>query len=419
MKRQQDTKVSQRAVLALLFVSVWVNYMDRGNLGVAAPNILRDLHLPATKMGILLSAFFWTYALFQVISGWLVDRLDVKRVYAIAYLIWSCATISTGLVTGFRSLLMMRFLLGLGESAAYPAYSKILSAFPEKQRGFANAAIDFGTKAGPALGVLLGLLIPRLGWRFFFVSIGTASLLWLIPWLRWGPDGIADGVKGRRGPGLLVIASNRTAWGTFLGLFCFNYTFYFLLTWLPSYLVMERRFSMDAMAVYGALPFCATAAASLACGWLSDRLIARGLAVSLVRKSFAISGLLICAANLPAVLVGENAAAMVFLVFAFVGIGMFTSNVWAITQTLAGVDAAGKWTGLQNAIGNMGGVAAPIVTGLLVDRLGSFQMAFLAAAAMLVVAAATYGWMVGRVEPILWPVKPQKELAFRASVDPS
>jgi MFS family permease len=264
---------------------------------------------------------------------------------------------------GFISLLLIRLVLGIGESAAYPAYSKILSAvFPEQKRGLANAVIDLGTKAGPALGLLLGLLIPRLGWRFFFVSIGAASLLWLVPWLRYGPGGLVMKRTGGDGPGLLRIASRREAWATFLGLFCFNYTFYFLLTWLPSYLVMERHFSMDMMSLYGALPFCATAVTSVTCGWLSDRIIASGRPVGSVRRSFAVSGLLLCGLNLPLVLGTNHIAAMSFLVLAFVGIGMFTSNVWAITQTMAGSEAVGQWTGLQNAIGNLGGVVAPIVT---------------------------------------------------------
>jgi ACS family D-galactonate transporter-like MFS transporter len=204
------------------------------------------------------------------------------------------------------------------------------------------------------------------------------------------------------GPGLLRIASRREAWATFLGLFCFNYTYYFLLTWLPSYLVMERHFSMDMMSLYGALPFCATAVTSMACGWLSDRIIASGRPAGRVRRSFAISGLLLCGLNLPLVLGTNHIAAMSFLVLAFVGIGMFTANAWAITQTMAGSEAAGQWTGLQNAIGNLGGVVAPIVTGLLVGRLGSFQMAFFGAAGMLFAAAVFYGWMLGTIAPLDW-----------------
>jgi len=246
-------------------------------------------------------------------------------------------------------------------------------------------------------------MIPRLGWRFFFVAIGAASLLWLVPWLRWGPRGLVMKRTHGGGPGLLAIASRREARATFLGLFCFNYTYYFLLTWLPSYLVMERHFSMDMMSIYGALPFCATAATSLICGWLSDRLIASGHSVGKVRRSFAVSGLLLCALTLPLVLETHHIAAMSFLVLAFVGIGMYTSNAWAITQTMAGVEASGQWTGLQNGIGNLGGVVAPIVTGLLVGRLGSFQMAFFVAAGMLFASAVFYGWMLGTIAPLDWP----------------
>ena len=140
----------------------------------------------------------------------------------------------------------------------------------------------------------------------------------------------------------------------------------------------------------------------MVCGPASNNPVCTGRPVSAVRKRFAVSGLLLCGLNLPLVLVANHAAAMAFLVLAFVGIGMFTSNVWAITQTLAGVEASGTWTGLQNAIGNLGGVAAPIVTGLLVGRLGSFQMAFFGASGLLFAAAALYGWMLGSIRPLAW-----------------
>ena len=397
----------QGRLLALLFISVLINYMDRGNLGVAAPAILRDLDLTPARMGYLLSAFFWTYATFQVVSGCLIDRWEVSRVYAVGFLVWSLATLGTGLVTGFAGLLLARLVLGVGESAAYPAYSKILSSgFPEHRRGLANALIDLGTKVGPALGTLMGVLIPRFGWRFFFGAIGATSLLWLVPWLVWSPRIQVAARKEAPGPGLLEIASLRAAWATFLGLFCFNYAFYFLLTWLPSYLVMQRGFTMQMMAVYGALPFCATAAASLVCGWLSDRRIAAGVPVDRVRRRFAVAGLLLCSTTLPAATLPSHFAAMLFLVLAFIGIGIFTSNVWAITQTLAGPGAAGRWTGLQNAVGNMGGVVAPIVTGLLVGRLGSFYVAFFAASAMVAAAAVLYGCMLGRIAPVQWRCVP-------------
>lgn len=391
-----------RWLFPLLCVSVWINYMDRGNLSVAAPALAPEMGLTPVRMGVLLSGFFWTYSMLQPLAGWLVDRYDVYRLYAAAFAVWSLAVAAGGLAPGFAALLVSRLALGVGESLAYPAYSRILAGtFEESRRGFANAMVDVGTKAGPALGTFLGgLAIEQWGWRMFFFGMGALSLVWLLPWLRAIPAaGARPEARAARGVPPLAILGQRKAWVTFFGLFCFNYAFYFLLTWLPSYLVAERKFPLRAMAVYGALPFCATAAASLAAGAWADRRIRAGAAAGQLRKRVAVAGLLLCPAMLLAAAVAETALAMVCLVIAFIGIGMFTANVWAITQTLAGKDAAGSWTGWQNAVGNMGGVIAPVLTGWLVQTSGSYFSAFAAAAAMLLVAAALYGAALGRVEP--------------------
>jgi MFS family permease len=187
------TRLSQRMwiVLALLVFSVFINYIDRGNLSTAAPLLKRELSLSPKEMGVLLSSFFWTYAAFQIVSGWLVDRFNVNWVIAGGFFLWSAATAGTGLVTGFGALLILRMILGMGESVAYPAYSKILAGnLPEYHRGLANALIDAGSKCGPALGTLLGgMLMARFGWRPFFIVLGCVSMLWLPPWFRWMPRG--------------------------------------------------------------------------------------------------------------------------------------------------------------------------------------------------------------------------------------
>src|SRR6202140_5385256 len=171
----------------LLALSIFINYIDRGNLSIAAPYIKDDLGLSYSQLGILFSSFFWTYAIFQIVSGWLVDRFPVNWVLALGILVWSAATVGTGLVRGFTLLLAMRLTLGIGESVAYPSYSKIISRnFAESQRGRANSFISAGQACGPAVGTLLGgLLIAHAGWRLFFVVFGVASSLWLIPWLKF------------------------------------------------------------------------------------------------------------------------------------------------------------------------------------------------------------------------------------------
>ncbi|MBM3784844.1 MAG: MFS transporter [Acidobacteria bacterium] len=381
-----------RFLFTLLCISVWLNYIDRGILGVAAPVIRPELGISATQMGLLLSAFFWTYSLLQPLAGYLVDRFDPYRLYAVAFAMWSVAAALGGFSNDFEALFATRLLLGIGESIAYPAYSRILAtSVAEGRRGIANALIDVGTKAGPAAGTFLGgMAIASWGWRPFFIWLGLASLLWLIPWLRaLPPKQVSQSSSASNAPALAILG-RRDAWLTFFGLFCFNYAYYFLLTWLPSYLTVERKFTMKAMAVYGALPFCATAAASLAGAYWADRRIRAGAPAVPTRRGMAVTGLIIAASMLMASVQVEAQFAMVFLVLAFIGIGLFTCNAWAISQSLAGPSQAGTWTGFQNAVGNMGGVVAPMLTGWSVAATGNFFAAFAVAAAMLMLSAVFY-----------------------------
>lgn len=394
-------------VLLLLVVSVAINYVDRGILSVAGVALSKELDLKPHQLGFLLSAFFWTYAGFQLISGWLIDRYNVLMVFAIGFAVWSTATALTGVVKGFAALFVLRLLLGVGESVAYPSYSKIIAAgFPERQRGVANGLIDVGCKLGPATGMIVGgLILVRYGWRMVFLSIGVASLLWLIPWFIAAPKIGAVSIKrsSNLGPGFLTILSRKDAWGTLLGLFCANYGWYFMLTWLPQYLLMERHYSTRMMALTGWLPFCATAAGATIGGILSDRWIRRGGGTTQVRKTFVVGGLTGSAILLlPAATIADQVAAMSLLITAAFIYGLYSSNLWTITQTLAGTLAAGKWTGLQNCAGNVAGIAAPVVTGFIVERTGSFYFAFVWVCVNLVISAASFLFIVGKVEPVVW-----------------
>jgi len=187
-------EIRRSRVLFLLGLSVFINYLDRGNLSIAAPLLKNEFQLSATQLGVLLSCFFWTYSFFLPFSGWLVDRLDVKWVIAGGFIFWSAATAATGAVHAFGTLLLARLALGAGESVSYPACSTILSRyFPEHKRGFANASIVAGMALGPAIGTLAGgILMNRFGWRPIFLIVGLTSLLWLLPWYRWMPNGHRD-----------------------------------------------------------------------------------------------------------------------------------------------------------------------------------------------------------------------------------
>ena len=400
-------------IVGLLLVSVCINYVDRGSLSVAAPILSEEFSLSPSKLGYLLSAFFWSYTAFQLVVGLLVDRHDVKWVYAGGFIVWSLAMASTGLATSFAGLLAARLCLGIGESVFLPSVSRIVvRLFPPERRGLPNALVDVGTKLGPALSIYLGgMLLQDYGWRALFIGVGLGSLLWLLPWTWSMPaDPARSGERHAGGLGMAEILCRRETWGTSLGMFALGYVWIFLITWLPSYLVRERNYTLQQMAVLGSLPFWGMAVASLAGGWASDLWIARGGTPTRVRKTFAVTGLLLCAGlMLPAALVADSGFASGFLIASCVSLGIFTSNVWAITQTLAGPEAAGKWTGIQNFIGNLGGVISPIIAGLIVEQTRSFFLAFAAAAVILVLGAGCYLFLVPRIEPIEWKTRRKSE----------
>jgi len=398
------------AVLILLGVSVFINYVDRGNLSIAAPMLKDELGISASQLGFLLSAFFWTYACMQLVSGWLVDRLNVNWVIAGGFFLWSAATAGTGVVGAFTTLFLLRLALGLGESVAYPSYSKIIALhIPEEHRGLANSLISAGLVLGPGFGILLGgTLMARFGWRPFFIALGLLSLLWLIPWIQCMPEAGGPTHTDKAGlPSLLEFLRLRSAWGTCIGLFCNNYVNYVLITWLPFYLVRGRQFSMHAMAEIGGAAYLLGAAFSTVAGWLSDRWIMAGESPTHVRKIFTGGGLAFAGISLGLAAVSGPLLYVILLFLGVMFFGASASNLWAITQTLAGPQAAGRWTGFQNFVGNLAGIVAPAVTGLVLDRTGQFYWAFAILTAVALVGALSWFFLVGPLEQVVWHKTPQ------------
>jgi MFS transporter, ACS family, D-galactonate transporter len=392
-------------VLVLLWLSVFLNYIDRSNLSIAAPQLKSELGLSATQLGVLLSAFFWTYACLQIPAGWLVDHLEVKWVFAGGFFIWSAATAVTGVLHSFAALLAVRVILGMGESVAYPSYSKIIANhFPLGRRGLANAVVASGLCFGPSFGMLFGgTLMGRFGWRPFFVILGLVSLMWLGPWAAWMPRLAGRSARVRiTGPGLREIVARRAWVATALGLFSTNYVNYFLLTWLPFYLVRERGFSMSGMAKVGGATLLTAALAAVVVGKLSDRWIRAGATTTRVCKGFMVTGCLMTGAFLVAAVVVPRNVSVGMLMVVGVGFGMVSSNIWAITQTLAGPQAAGRWAGSQNFIGNVSGVVAPALTGILVDRTGHFFWPFVITGAVAWLGASVWAFLLGPIEPVVW-----------------
>ncbi|MFL6414719.1 MAG: MFS transporter [Bryobacteraceae bacterium] len=394
--------------LGLLVLSVCINYVDRGNLGVAAKSIEGELHFHPDQLGILLGGFFWTYSLCQLGAGYMMDRWNVNWLYAAGFAIWSVATGATGFASSFAVIMLLRLLLGAGESIAYPAYSKIIATtFPESLRGTANALIDSGSKVGPALGIMIGVkMIQALSWRTMFLAVGGASLLWLLPWclvVARLPKHQVQDYSDEASPSFFRLVSTRAFWGTVLGLFGGNYTWYLFLSWLPYYFETDRHYTKDHLAIFGSLPFWTVAVASMSCGLAADALIRRGRHPGRVRKAFVSFGLLgCCIFVIPAVLIRGEAVSTLFFVLGCICLGSFSSNHWAYSQTLAGVRAAGKWTGVENCLGNFSGVIGPFLSGVTLSRTHSFIPAFVIAGVVLLIGAVGFSFVVGNPEEVDW-----------------
>jgi MFS family permease len=390
------------ALVALLGLALFINYIDRGNLATAAPLIKTSLGLTNTQIGVMMSAFFWAYTPGQFVAGWVADRLGGYRALGIGFAIWSGATALTGLAGGFTMLLALRVLLGIGESAAFPCLSKLMAEHvPAERLGVANGIAISGLAFGPAFGTLAGgIILASIGWRAMFLLFGAVALLWLLPWFALARGRPAASSQPLAPPAFAAMLARRALWGSCLGHFSVNYALYFVLSWLPLWLVQQRGFSILGMAQLGAAVYCVYGLSTIAFGWLADRLIARGLALSAVRKSVAVAshlgvavGLAGCAWGRPDVVI-----ACLFLCGVFFGL----SSPWPIVQTVAGPRAVARWVSIQNAIANTAGIIVPVVTGLIVDRTGSFNGAFLLAALVSLLGAAGWGLILGRVEAARW-----------------
>jgi MFS family permease len=329
----------------------------------------------------------------------------VKWVFATGFFVWSAATAVTGLLRGFAALLIARVILGLGESVAFPSYSKILGGyFKEHRRGFANSMIIAGLSLGPALGMKVGgSAVGHFGWRPFFIVLGLAGMLWLPLWSACMPRRSAAPVKSdAQTAGILDILRLRSAWGTCIGQSSINYYLYFLVTWLPFYLVRGRHFSLDQMANAGGLLFLFSAISAAASGKLSDRWIQAGSSPTLIRKGMMLTGHMGIGIFLVLTVFAPGRFFLVTLAFtgAFLGIGC--CNSWAIPQILAGPRMVGRWVGVQNFVGNLAGAVAPALTGFLLDRTGSFYWPFLITAVIAWIGGLSWWFVVGPLEEVNW-----------------
>jgi MFS family permease len=399
---------SARRLSLLLAAAVFINFVDRGNLATAAPVLATELHLSATQIGILLSSFYWTYAISQLGAGWLAERYPVQRVIAAGFALWCVATILTGFVSTFAALLVLRLVLGLGESVVFPCSSKMLAEnVSVDRRGRSNGNIAIGLALGPAFGTYAGgMILARYGWRVLFISLGVLSLLWLIPWLM-GPARTlgARPVKSattETGPSFFDIIRQRAALGAGLGHFSANYIFYFVLSWLPYYLVEIRGYSLERMATIGGLAYAMHAVGAWCTGYIVDRWVERGESPHRVYATTLVVSHIGSAVCLVGVLLGGPLlldASLLAVGFTF---GLASPMLYAVGQLLAGPKAAGRWIGFQGAVGNTAGIFGPAITGFLVDRTGSFYSAFALAIGVSLLGVLAWTIVVPRISQVEW-----------------
>jgi MFS family permease len=381
-------------LVTLIATASFINYLDRGSLAVALPVISKDLHLDPVQQGTALSAFFWTYTAMQIPMGRIVDRYNIKVVYALCFGLWSIASAATGLAQGLWTLVACRILLGIGESIYLPGGLKVVSLhFRSEETAWPAGLFDLGTKVGLAVGTAIDVwLLVAFGWRSLFFRTGLVGLLWLIPWLLFYPR--AQAQPGTALPvdwGALV--RSRALLGICLGFFCWDYFWYFLISWLPTYLNTVRHMSMPKIALFGALPFLIFAAAEAAGGWAAGALIRRGYGLSAVTKGIIAVGFLIGALIIPAAIVESSALSMGLLLAASLS-GVSCGTMISIPKICARSTEVALWVGIMNAAGNVGGVLAPLVTGIVVARTGSYVPAFITASVVLLLGISAYAFVV-------------------------
>jgi MFS family permease len=385
-------------VLSLVFFGIVISYVDRGNLSIAAPSIMRDFRIAPATMGFLLSAFFWTYATFQIPSGALVDRLGIRRAYAGGFLVWSLASASIALSRGTGSIIGLRLVLGMAESIApLASIAFIRNNFAGKDQGLPTSIYIAGQSIGPALGALVGaLLLDRFGWRLMFAITGLGALVWVPCWLFTAPsDGTravrqaekaADDLVAPRRWTWRMLLTNRTFWAMSLAIFLASYYWNFFLTWVPSYLILSRGFSTLGMGRVVSTALFAMAFVNVFAGSAADKLAAR-IGVFRARVWFAVLGYAGAAAILLLLVIPDRSWALPILTFSMGATGIGNSNFWTISQHVPPKNMVGRTIGYLNTISQVGGAAAPVITGYILGPQRHFGPAILVAGVFSVLAA--------------------------------
>ncbi|WP_028229523.1 MFS transporter [Paraburkholderia ferrariae] len=415
-------------VVFLSFLAIAINYIDRANLAVAAPQIEKALGIGPADMGLLLSGFFWTYAFMQMPFGWFVDRIGARIALPIAVGWWSVFTAATATASSVVGMFGCRLLLGMGEAGAYPSCAKLVSQwFPREERAFATSIFDSGSRVGSALSIpVVALIVGTLGWRAAFVITGCLGILWIVGWFaiyRAGVHGAMMGESGgataqqdgsgrRRGNGGVTWASlfrYRTLWGMMLGFFCLNFVIYFFITWFPSYLVQTRGFSLKSLGSLGMIPALISIPGGWLGGWASDTLVRRGWSLTAARKTCMVGGMLASSAITLSAFTSDTWLMLACFGLSYGSLAFAAASIWALPADVAPTPGhVASIGGIQNFASNIAGIVITTFTGAMVALTkGSFTIPLVVAGGFCVLGAFSYLVIVGRIEPL--PVEPAQQ----------
>jgi MFS transporter, ACS family, D-galactonate transporter len=402
--------VRKWTLVALLGLGVIIAYIDRTNLAIAlaSTEFKQFFALSDTGRGVLNSVFFWSYTVMQIPVGLLVDRFGVKRILTISFVSWCVVAAATAMASAFWELIALRLMLGVAESALFPAGMAWLAKnVEERQRGLAAGIFVSGSKWGPAIASPLATwLILGYGWRTMFFLLGLGGLVWVIPWmLLAGADQPGKREIGRSQsaaePPFGALFRTRAMWATLIGTFCYNYFLFFSLTWLPAYLVESRNLTLSSMSVYTMFSFAGTGTVAILAGAAADWLIRRGASAINTRRWFTIAGLLAASTEVFGAMSDSTDVAIFFAIFSMTGLGLATANYWAITQTLLPGVAPGRVAGIQNTALNLAGIVAPIITGWLKQVTGSYTAPMQTIWVVLIIGVAAYLFLARESNPQL------------------
>jgi len=411
--------------MALLFVSVVINYLDRANLSIAAPLLAKDLAIDSVKMGLVFSAFGWSYVFCQVPGGWLVDRMHPRTLYAVLIALWSVATVLLGFSRGLAMLFALRLAIGAMEAPSFPINNRVVTTwFPERERATAIGFYTSGQFVGLAfLTPVLMYLQAHFGWRSVFIAVGLLGVVWAVAWyivyrgpLSYKHTNPAEIELIRRGGGLVDLSEQNTAgakrgfnagdlgqvlnksklWGLYIGQYALTSTLWFFLTWFPTYLVQYRGMGMQQAGLLASLPFLAAFCGILCSGVISDSLVRRGFSLGVARKTPIVTGLLLSTSIVGANYVRTPNLIIAFMALAFFGNGL-ASIAWSLVSAVAPKHLIGLTGGVFNFIGNMSSITVPVIIGSLV-RGGDFSLAITYISGMALVGALSYILVVGRIE---------------------